>query len=100
MIRHQWILAVCLLSAFSPSLSAQDDGSVLPFPPQPMDSVVKPSLQDSTMKWLAQPQRLPADAPSPSLIALPNIDNVVMETGVQPDPGRGARHGALRHGDD
>ena len=26
-----------------------DDASVLPFPPAPMESVVKPRLQDSTM---------------------------------------------------
>lgn len=67
------IQANLLLVLFATSLSAQDDGSVLPFPPQPMDSVVKPSLQDSTMKWPAQPQRLPADAPCPSLFALPTL---------------------------
>jgi hypothetical protein len=73
MTRLQGIQAIFLLVLFATSLSAQDVGSVLPFPPQSMDSVVKPSLQDSTMKWPAQPQRLPADAPSPSLFALPTL---------------------------
>ena len=40
-----------------------NDGSVLPFPQPPMESVVKPRLQDTTMKWPAPPQRLPKDAP-------------------------------------
>ncbi len=46
------------------------DGSVLPFPPQQMDSVVKPTLQDSTMKWPAEPQRLPDDAPNILIVLL------------------------------
>ena len=50
--------------------SGQNDGSVLPFPPVPMDSVVKPRLQDSTMKWPADPQRLPSDAPNVLIVLL------------------------------
>jgi arylsulfatase len=50
--------------------SGQDDGSVLPFPPVPMKSVVKPLLQDSTMKWPAKPQRLPSDAPNILIVLL------------------------------
>jgi arylsulfatase len=47
-----------------------NDGSVLPFPPTPMDSVVKPLLQDSTMQWPAEAQRLPADAPNILIVLL------------------------------
>lgn len=49
---------------------AQDDGSVLPFPQPPMASVVKPTLQDSTMKWPAEPKRLPKDAPNVLIVML------------------------------
>ena len=58
-----------------------DDGSVLPFPPTPMsDSVAAPRLQDSTMKWPAQPQRLPKDAPNILIILLDDIGFGVAET--------------------
>ncbi len=42
---------------------APDDGSVLPFPSVPMESVTKARLEDSQMKWPTDPQRLRRDAP-------------------------------------
>ncbi len=42
----------------------------LDFPPTPMNSVAKPLLQDSTMEWPAEPQRLPADAPNVLIVLL------------------------------
>ena len=79
MTRLKIIQANLLLVLFATSLSAQDDGSVLPFPPQSMDSVVKPSLQDSTMKWPAQPQRLPADAPNILVVLIDDVGFGVSE---------------------
>jgi arylsulfatase len=73
------LLATALLSAAS--LNAQDRiGSVLPFPPTAMDSVAKPRLQDSTMKWPQQPQRLPADAPNILIVLLDDTGFGVSET--------------------
>ena len=57
----QSLFSLIVLCCLGVSVHAQDDGSVLPFPPTPMDSVANPRLQDSTMKWPADPQRLPAD---------------------------------------
>lgn len=56
---------------------AQD---VLPFPPTPMESVVKPRLQDSTMKWPVQPQRLPADAPNVLVVLIDDVGFATTET--------------------
>jgi arylsulfatase len=51
-----------------------DDGSVLPFPAEPMSSsVAEPRLQDSTMKWPEVPQRLPKDAPNILVILLDDV---------------------------
>jgi len=55
--------SVILALSFTCPVSAQSDGSVLPFPSPPSESVANPRIQDSTMKWPKPPQRLPADAP-------------------------------------
>jgi arylsulfatase A-like enzyme len=75
-------VAVALLAA--PAL-AQDafvpsDGSVLPFPPTPMAGVAAPRLQDSTMIWPEEVQRLPADAPNILIVLLDDIGFGVAET--------------------
>ena len=57
-----------------------DDGSVLPFPPQPMAGEVEPRLQDSVMQWPQQPDRLPADAPNILIVLLDDIGFGVAET--------------------
>lgn len=58
-----------------------DDGSVLPFPPTPMsESVATPRLQDAKMKWPAQPQRLPKDAPNILIVLLDDIGFGVADT--------------------
>lgn len=73
--------AFILVVLMSLPLIAQDRmGSVLPFPPTPMDSVAKPRLQDSTMKWPQQPQRLPADAPNILIVLLDDTGFGVSET--------------------
>ncbi|MCA9038047.1 MAG: arylsulfatase [Planctomycetaceae bacterium] len=69
------VLSICLNGAF-----AQPQGSVLPFPPTPMDSIAKPRLQDSTMKWPEQPQRLPADAPNILIVLLDDTGFGVSDT--------------------
>jgi len=75
------LLAVTtLLNATPVSAATPDDGSVLPFPPPAMESVVKPRLQDSTMQWPAQPQRLPKDAPNILIILLDDVGFGVPDT--------------------
>ena len=50
-----------------------DDGSVLPFPPQPMAGTASRRLQDSTMQWPDPKQRLPDDAPNILIIMLDDV---------------------------
>jgi len=69
------IMFSCVLPSF-----AQDDGSVLPFPPLPSESVAAPRLQDSSMKWPAQPQRLPADAPNILIILIDDVGFGIADT--------------------
>lgn len=59
-----------------PLAQAQD---VLPFPPTPVESVVKPLLQDSTMKWPTEPQRLKKDAPNVLIVLIDDVGFGVSE---------------------
>lgn len=59
---------------------AQDDGSVLPFEPAAMESVVRPRLQDSKMKWPEEVKRLPADAPNILIVLLDDVGFGISET--------------------
>ena len=73
--------SICLVLAAA--AAAQDvpaDGSVLPFPPEPMAGVAAPRLQDSTMIWPDQPQRLPKDAPNILIVLLDDVGFGVAET--------------------
>ncbi len=63
-----------------PTSQSATDGSVLPFPPTPMAGVAKPRLQDSTMKWPAEPQRLPDDAPNIMIVMLDDVGFGISET--------------------
>lgn len=60
--------------------TAPDDGSVLPFPPAPMAGKAAARLQDSTMQWPAEPQRLPADAPNILIVLLDDVGFGISET--------------------
>jgi arylsulfatase A-like enzyme len=64
MRRLQHITSVFLAILFASSLSAQDDGSVLPFPPNPSGSKAARTMQESTYNPLPKPKRLPDDAPN------------------------------------
>jgi arylsulfatase A-like enzyme len=48
-------------------------GAVLPFPPVPSASVVRPTLQESKHVWRAEPNHLPADAPNILIILLDDV---------------------------
>jgi len=50
-----------------------DDGSVLPFSSPQSVSIAKPRLQDSTMQWPAEPQRIPKDAPNILIILIDDV---------------------------
>lgn len=68
-----FIAIVCMVS-FSHADEVPNDGSVLPFPPTKMDaSVAKPRLQDSSMQWPAEPQRLPDDAPNILVVLIDDV---------------------------
>lgn len=74
-------LALALAGVAVPAFgqTAPADGSVLPFPPEPMKGVAKPRLQDSTMEWPAAPERLPADAPNILIVLLDDVGFGVSE---------------------
>ena len=63
-------LAVLLCA---PAAQAADDGSVLPFPPQPSASRAEPRLQDSTHERRAERDHLPADAPNILIVLLDDV---------------------------
>ncbi len=59
--------ALLLASSLCLTVVAQaqvSDGSVLPFPPAPMAGKTAERLQDSTMVWPTEPQRLPIETPT------------------------------------
>ncbi len=56
------------------------DGSVLPFPSLKSESVTKPRLQDSKMKWPEEPQRLPKDAPNIVVILIDDVGFGIADT--------------------
>ncbi len=72
--------AACALVPLTAQAATPSDGSVLPFPPQPMAGVAKPRLQDSTMKWPAAPRRLPKDAPNILIVLLDDVGFGIAET--------------------
>jgi arylsulfatase len=77
------ILALATMLIGSASIHAATvagDGALLPFPQQPMAGVAKPRLQDSTMKWPAEPQRLPKDAPNILIVLVDDVGFGVAET--------------------
>jgi arylsulfatase A-like enzyme len=60
-----------------------NNGSVVRFSPTPMkDSVAKPRLQDSKMKWPAEPKRLAlaADAPNILIILIDDVGFGIADT--------------------
>lgn len=53
--------------------AAPNDGSVLPFPPTPSASVAGETVQESTMKWRTEPQRLKPGAPNILIVLLDDV---------------------------
>ncbi len=83
-VSYQFLAAFFVGSALvimtSAASAASDDGSILPFPPTPMAGIAKPRLQDSTMKWPEQPQRLPKDAPNIMIVLIDDVGFGVADT--------------------
>ena len=74
-------LVLALATAFYPSPAhAADDDSVLPFPAPAMKGKTAPRLQDSTMTWPDDPQRLPKDAPNILIVLLDDVGFGISET--------------------
>ncbi len=63
-----------------PAPSSPSDGSVLPFPEPAMAGRASPRLQDATMKWPAEPQRLKRGAPNILIVLLDDVGFGVAET--------------------
>jgi arylsulfatase A-like enzyme len=78
----RYLIAFAVVSFFACNSDAapQDDGSVLPFPHPALESVAKPRLQDSKMKWPTPKRRLPDDAPNILIVLLDDIGFGVTDT--------------------
>ena len=74
------VVTSAFLSFSAVAQSVPNDGSVLPFPPQPMAGVTAPRLQDSTMIWPNPPKRLPDGAPNILLVLLDDVGYGVSKT--------------------
>ena len=68
------------LRAQQSSPSAAADGSILPFPPVPSASVAGPTLQESTMKWRKEPERLKPGAPNVLIVLIDDVGFGVPDT--------------------
>ncbi len=73
------VAAILTVPALAQDAPVPSDGSVLPFPPTPMAGVAAPRLQDSTMIWPEEAQRLPEDAPNILIVLLDDIGFGVAE---------------------
>ena len=56
------------------------DGSLLPFPPTPSASIAGPNLQESTMKWRKEPERLKPGAPNVLIVLIDDVGFGVPDT--------------------
>ena len=75
------LLAFVLASSAVAQLApVPDDGCVLPFPPTPSASVAGATLQDSTMTWRKEPQRLKPDAPNVLIVLIDDVGFGIADT--------------------
>ncbi len=81
-MKMQRVLIFMLFGLLSPLAQASppDDGSVLPFPPTPTASVAGPTIQQSTMKWRKQPDRLKPGAPNVLIVLIDDVGFGVPDT--------------------
>lgn len=82
-VKLRYLVASVAAAAFGACALTQHrpaDGSVLPFPPEPMAGVAKPRLQDSTMKWPEGRRRLPEDAPNIVIVLLDDVGFGIADT--------------------
>ena len=78
-----WLGAVGLLdnaSAQDRTSLAKTDGSILPFPVTPTASVAGATLQESTMKWRKEPERLKSDAPNILIVLIDDVGFGIPDT--------------------
>jgi arylsulfatase A-like enzyme len=83
------ILALfCIVASLRPgetrgqqsSPPAETAGSILPFPLVPSASVAGPTLQESTMKWRKEPERLKPGAPNILIVLIDDVGFGVPDT--------------------
>jgi hypothetical protein len=78
------VFAMCIAAAVVQVQTAfaarPDDGSILPFPPTPTASVAGATLQDSTMTWRQEPQRLKPDAPNVLIVLIDDVGFGIADT--------------------
>jgi arylsulfatase len=72
-------VSLCCL-VYASFVYAQDDGSVLPFPPAPSASIARPTLQESVHRRRTQPDRLPKGAPNVLIVLIDDAGFGVPDT--------------------
>ena len=78
-----WLGAVELLdnaSAQDGTSVSKSDGSILPFPVTPTASVARATLQESTMKWRKEPDRLKSGAPNILIVLIDDVGFGIPDT--------------------
>ncbi len=70
------------------------DGSVLPFPSMPPESVAGPTLQESTLKPFPEERHLPKDAPNILIVLLDDVGFGLPDTFGRRDPYADADRGS------
>ena len=82
-MRTARVLVFALIGLLSPVVAKAglpEDGSVLPFPPTPTASVAGPTIQQSTMKWRKEPDRLKPGAPNVLIVLLDDVGFGIPDT--------------------
>src|SRR5271157_3681882 len=81
-MKTQHFLVYALFGLLSPIAKAAPpgDGSVLPFPRTPSASVAGQTIQESTMKWRKEPDRLKPGAPNVLIVLIDDVGFGVPDT--------------------
>ncbi len=81
-MRMHRVIMVAFVWILSPFAKAAppEDGTVLPFPPTPSASVAGPTIQQSTMKWREEPNRLKPGAPNVLIVLIDDVGFGVPDT--------------------
>lgn len=79
-IKHLFISCLCVLFPYAVFSATPDDGSVLPFPVPPNNSVANETLAESKLAQRTAVSHLPEDAPNILIVMLDDVGFGIAET--------------------